>query len=58
MKGLILAAGRGSRLLPISATRPKHTLPVGGVPIIMRAVQALREAGIDRKSTRLNSSHT
>lgn len=47
MKGLILAAGRGSRLLPISATRPKHTLPVGGVPIIMRAVQALREAGID-----------
>lgn len=45
MKGLILAAGRGSRLLPISATRPKHTLPVAGVPIIVRAVRALREAG-------------
>lgn len=45
MKGLILAAGRGSRLLPISATRPKHVVPVAGVPIIARAVQALRDAG-------------
>ncbi|ACO46917.1 sugar phosphate nucleotidyltransferase [Deinococcus deserti] len=46
MKGLILAAGRGSRLLPISATRPKHALPIAGVPIIRRAVRALHEAGI------------
>ncbi|GGR94468.1 sugar phosphate nucleotidyltransferase [Deinococcus sedimenti] len=46
MKGLILAAGRGSRLLPLSATRPKHAVPVAGVPIIVRAVQALRQAGV------------
>ncbi|ALW89815.1 sugar phosphate nucleotidyltransferase [Deinococcus actinosclerus] len=46
MKGLILAAGRGSRLLPISATRPKHAVPVAGVPIIARGVQALRDAGV------------
>ena len=46
MKGLILAAGRGSRLLPISATRAKHAVPVAGVPIIARAVQSLRDAGI------------
>lgn len=46
MKGLILAAGRGSRLLPISATRPKHAVPVAGIPIIARAVGALRSAGI------------
>lgn len=46
MKGLILAAGRGSRLLPVSATRPKHALPIAGVPIIRRAVYALRDAGI------------
>ncbi|WP_309570164.1 sugar phosphate nucleotidyltransferase, partial [Deinococcus sp.] len=48
MNGLILAAGRGSRLLPVSATRPKHAVPVAGVPIIARAVQALRQAGIER----------
>ncbi|UBV43065.1 NTP transferase domain-containing protein [Deinococcus taeanensis] len=47
MKGLILAAGRGSRLLPISATRAKHAVPVAGVPIIARAVQALRAAGVN-----------
>ncbi|WP_022799780.1 sugar phosphate nucleotidyltransferase [Deinococcus ficus] len=47
MKGLILAAGRGSRLLPVSATRPKHTVNVAGVPIIVRAVRALREAGAE-----------
>ena len=46
MKGLILAAGRGSRLLPVSATRPKHTVNVAGVPIIVRAVRALREAAV------------
>lgn len=46
MNGLILAAGRGSRLLPVSATRPKHAVPVAGVPIIVRAVQALRGAGV------------
>ncbi|PTA68334.1 sugar phosphate nucleotidyltransferase [Deinococcus arcticus] len=46
MKGLILAAGRGSRLLPISATRAKHAVPVAGVPIIARAVQSLRDAGV------------
>ncbi|THF87990.1 nucleotidyl transferase [Deinococcus sp. KSM4-11] len=48
MNGLILAAGRGSRLLPVSATRPKHAVPVAGVPIIARAVQALRRAGVAR----------
>ncbi|GHF34338.1 glucose-1-phosphate thymidylyltransferase [Deinococcus metalli] len=48
MNGLILAAGRGSRLLPVSATRPKHAVPVAGVPIIARAVDALRRAGVDR----------
>ena len=48
MNGLILAAGRGSRLLPVSATRPKHAVPVAGVPIIARAVSALRQAGVDR----------
>lgn len=47
MKGVILAAGRGSRLLPVSAGRPKHAVPIAGVPIIARAVRALRAAGVE-----------
>ncbi|WP_034385867.1 sugar phosphate nucleotidyltransferase [Deinococcus sp. YIM 77859] len=47
MKGVILAAGRGSRLLPLSAGRPKPAVPVAGVPIIARAVRALRAAGVE-----------
>jgi|GEM_PF-414058 len=46
MKGLILAAGQGSRLQPISSTRPKHAVRVGDRPIIQHAVRALRTAGV------------
>jgi glucose-1-phosphate thymidylyltransferase len=46
MKGVILAAGRGSRLLPVSAGRPKPAVCIAGVPIIARAVRALRAAGV------------
>jgi len=47
MRGVILAAGRGSRLLPVSAGRPKHAVSIAGVPIIARAVRALRAAGVE-----------
>lgn len=46
MKGLILAAGRGTRLRPLTYTRPKHVFRVAGKPIIYFAVKNLREAGI------------
>ncbi|MER3489052.1 MAG: glucose-1-phosphate thymidylyltransferase [Meiothermus sp.] len=48
MKGLILAAGRGTRLRPLTYTRPKHVFRVAGRPIIYFAVKNLREAGIDQ----------
>lgn len=57
MKGLILAAGRGSRLLPLSATRPKHAVPVAGVPIIARAVLALRRAGAQEVGVVTSPAH-
>lgn len=41
MKCIILAAGKGVRLLPITENRPKHLLPVGGVPLIERIVKSL-----------------
>lgn len=43
---MILAAGRGERMRPLSDATPKPLLPVGGVPLIVRQVRALAAAGI------------
>jgi len=47
MKAVILAAGKGTRLHPITLTRPKHLVPVGGKPIIDNVLNALKNAGIN-----------
>ncbi len=46
MKGLIPAAGLGTRLRPLTYTIPKPLLNVANKPIIVYAIEALREAGI------------
>jgi UDP-N-acetylglucosamine diphosphorylase/glucosamine-1-phosphate N-acetyltransferase len=46
MKAVILAAGEGARLQPITATRPKHLIQVGGKPILKYCLEALKFAGI------------
>jgi UDP-N-acetylglucosamine diphosphorylase/glucosamine-1-phosphate N-acetyltransferase len=46
MKAVLLAAGAGERLLPLTSTRPKHLLKVGGKPILQFCLDAIKVAGI------------
>ena len=46
MKAIILAAGRGARLAPLTDTTPKPLLPIKGQPLIVRQLQQLRAANI------------
>jgi len=45
---LILAAGFGTRLAPLSGVRAKAALPVAGRPLIVRILEQLRAAGVAR----------
>ncbi|MBM3516162.1 MAG: phosphocholine cytidylyltransferase family protein [Alphaproteobacteria bacterium] len=47
MRGLILAAGRGSRLKDRTEDRPKGLVALNGHPLIAWQLHALRGAGID-----------
>jgi bifunctional UDP-N-acetylglucosamine pyrophosphorylase/glucosamine-1-phosphate N-acetyltransferase len=47
MKALLLAAGEGVRLMPITATRPKHLIKIAGKPILQFCLEAVKKAGID-----------
>lgn len=47
MKGVVLAGGTGSRLMPLTKVTNKHLLPVGRCPMIHHPVKKLAEAGIE-----------
>jgi len=46
MKAVLLAAGRGKRLRPLTDTRPKPLLAVGDVPLLEHIFRGLRAAGV------------
>lgn len=46
MKTMILAAGRGERMRPLSDRVPKPLLPVAGKPLIVHLIERLAQAGL------------
>ncbi|MFW9866015.1 MAG: bifunctional sugar-1-phosphate nucleotidylyltransferase/acetyltransferase [Candidatus Thorarchaeota archaeon] len=47
MKAVILAAGEGKRLRPITSSRPKPMIPLTGKPLLEHTISGLKEAGIN-----------
>ena len=46
MKAMILAAGRGTRLQPLTADRPKALVEIGGVTLLEHVARRLVAAGV------------
>ncbi len=46
MKAVILAAGKGTRMGPLTENRPKVMLPVANKPLLQHIIVTMRDAGI------------
>jgi len=46
IRAVVLAAGEGRRMRPLTYTRPKVMLPIAGRPILEHLLLGLREAGV------------
>ncbi|MDD3565449.1 MAG: sugar phosphate nucleotidyltransferase [Methanothrix sp.] len=48
MQAIVLAAGEGSRMRPLTLSRPKVMVPIGGRPFLDHVVDRAMEAGVIR----------
>jgi mannose-1-phosphate guanylyltransferase len=54
LRALVLAAGLGTRLRPLTAAMPKPLLPVAGQPILARTLRRLAAAGCEAAAINLH----
>lgn len=57
MKGVILAAGEGTRLYPLTLEIPKPLLPVGKIPVITYLVELYLKYGINDIKINIQKKH-
>ena len=57
MKAMILAAGLGTRLLPLTSSRPKPLVPVGNRTIIDRTINWLKTHGVNEMVVNAHHHH-
>ena len=58
MKGVVLAGGYGTRLRPLTVTRPKQLLPVANRPVLAYAIEGLLAAGVDELGVVVGGTHS
>ena len=47
LKGILLHAGHGTRLRPLTHTGPKQLLPIANKPMSQYCIESMKNAGID-----------
>ncbi len=47
MKAMIFAAGKGTRLKPLTNSMPKALVKINGIPMLERVIQKLIQSGVD-----------
>ena len=58
VRAVILAGGKGTRLMPLTESLPKPLVPVGGLPILEIIIRQLRHSGITNLTLAVGHLHS